>query len=102
MVILPHLFLKVLGKMFNKDETRVVSENNKKYVSFKVKINVKLAKVTNKNCEEVRNNIKLRFIDSCRFMVSSLDKLTNNLYKTTMILCDKCKSDMKLVNLSSR
>ena len=54
--------------MFNKDEIRVVSENNKKYVSFNFKINVKLAKVTNKNCEEVRNNIKLRFIDSCRFM----------------------------------
>ena len=62
--MLRHLFLKVLEKMFNKDGIGVVSENKKKYVSFNVKINVKLAKMTNKNCEEVCNNIKLRFIDS--------------------------------------
>ena len=66
-----------------------------------VKINVKLAKVTDKNCEKVRNNIKLRFIDNCRFKVSSLDKPTSNLYDTTMVLCDKCKGDSMLVNVSS-
>ena len=102
MVMLRHLFLKVLEKMFNKDEIRVVSENKKKYVSFNVKINVKLAKMTNKNCEEVCNNIKLRFIDSFIFTVSSLDNLISNLYDTTMILCDKCKGDMDLVSVSGK
>ena len=38
-------------------------------------MNVKLAGVSNKDGKEVRKNIQLRFIGSCRFMPSSLDKL---------------------------
>ena len=40
-----------------------------------VNINVKLAGVKNGDGTEVCKNIQLRFIDSCRFMESSLDKL---------------------------
>ena len=36
-------------KIFNKDDTGVVVENKKKYISFNVKINVKLAVLTNKD-----------------------------------------------------
>ena len=74
-----HLFIKELGKMFNENGIRVIAENKKKYISFNVKINVKLAGVSNEDRKEVRKNIKLRFIDSCRFMGSSLDKLASNL-----------------------
>ena len=53
------------------------SENKEKYINFNVKINVKLAGVSNEDGKEVRKNIQLRFIDSCRFMASSLDKLSS-------------------------
>ena len=44
-----HLFIKKLGKKFNKDEFGVTAENKEKYISF----NVKLTGVTNKDHEEI-------------------------------------------------
>ena len=82
-----HLFIKELGKKFNKNGIRVIAENKEKYISFNVKINVKLAGVSNEDGKEVRKNIQLRFID--RFMASSLDKLSNNLHGTGEVKCDK-------------
>ena len=43
------MFIKKLGKKFNKDEFGVTTENKEKYISF----NVKLAGVTNKDHEEI-------------------------------------------------
>ena len=80
-----HLFIKELGKMFNENDIGVIAENKEKYISFNVKINVKLAGVSNEDCKEVGKNIQLRFIDSYRFMASSLDKLASNLDD------DRCK-----------
>ena len=68
-----HLFIKELGKKFNKDDIGVIAKNKEKYISFNVKINVKLAGVRDKDGKEVHKNIKLRFIDSFRFMASSLE-----------------------------
>ena len=82
-----HLFIKELGKKFNKNGIRVIAENKEKCISFNVKINVKLAGVSNEDGKEVRKNIQLRFID--RFMASSLDKLPNNLHGTGEVKCDK-------------
>ena len=73
-----HLFIKELGKRFNKNDIGVIEENKEKYIKFNVKINVKLAGFSNKNGTEVCKNIQLRFIDSCRFVASSLDKLASN------------------------
>ena len=69
-------------------------------MSFNVKINVKLAEVNKKDGTEVHKNIQLRFIDSCRFMASSLGKLASNLCGTSGIQCDKCKGNMELINIS--
>ena len=94
-----HLFIKKLGRKFNKDDIGVIAENKEKYISFNVKINVKLAGVKDKDGKEVYKNIQLRFIDSFRFMASSLDKLASNLCGTSGIQCDKCKGSMKMINI---
>ena len=57
-----HLFINELGKSFNKNDIVVIEENKKKYISFKVKINVELAGVKYKDCTRVDRNIQLRFI----------------------------------------
>ena len=57
----------------------VIAENKEKYISFNVKINIKLVGVSNKDDTEVCKNIQLRFIDSCRFMALSLYELASNL-----------------------
>ena len=74
-----HLFIKELRKKFNRHDTGVIAEKQKKYISINIKINVKFAEVSKENGKEVCKNIHLRFIYSCRFMASSLDKLTSNL-----------------------
>ena len=74
-----HLFIKELGRRFNKNNIGVIAENKEKYITFNVKINVKLAGVRDENGKEVCKSIQLRFIDSFRFMASGLDKLAPNL-----------------------
>ena len=61
---------------------------------------MKLAGAKYKVDTQVHKNIRLRFIDSCRFMASSLDKLASNLCGTSGIQCDKCKGNMELINIS--
>ena len=63
-----HLVIKELGRRFSKDDTGVNAQNKEKYISFNVKINVKLAGVKYKDGTQVHKNIPLRFIGSCRFM----------------------------------
>ena len=56
----------------------VIAESKEKYISVNVKVGIKLVGVSNKEGKEVRKNIQLRFVDSCRFMSFILDKLASN------------------------
>ena len=96
-----HLFIKELGRRFNKNDIGVIAGNNEKYFSFNVKISIKLAEVKYKVGTQVYKNIPLRFIDSCRFMASSLDKLASNLCGASGIQCEKCKGNIELISISS-
>ena len=75
-----------LVKNFSSENIGCIAENKEKYISFNVKINVKLAGVFDEDGKQVYKTISLRFIDSFRFMASSLDKLSSNLAD------DQCKN----------
>ena len=55
----------------------MIAKNKEDYITFSV--NIAVDRYTDKNGDERDKFIELRFIDSFKFMVSSLDSLTNNL-----------------------
>ena len=55
----------------------VIAKNKEDYMSFSIKVEVN--RYINKNGKEKSKEIELRFIDSFKFMSSSLDALINNL-----------------------
>ena len=55
-----------MGRMFNRKDIGVIAESKEKYSNFNIKVNVKLAGLSNKDVKEVRKNIQLRFIDSVK------------------------------------
>ena len=69
------MFLKKLAKCGSC--MGVIAKDKKDYMSFSVSVEVD--KYINKNGEERSKEIDLRFIDSLKFMSSSLDSLVNNL-----------------------
>ena len=72
-----HLFIKELAKHTSKKG--VIAKNTANYISFSV--NVEVGKFIDKAGNEKSKEIELRFIDSFKFMSSSLDPLVNNLAK---------------------
>ena len=72
-----HLFIRELAK-YTKD-MGVIAKNTEDYISFSIKVEVD--KYIDKEGNEKYKEIELRFIDSFKFMSSSLDSLVNNLAK---------------------
>jgi len=70
-----HLFIKNLGK--SKGDMTCTPNNEKKYLSFSKEIEV--GSYENKDGKEVKIKHEIRFIDSFKFMASSLDGLVSNL-----------------------
>ena len=70
-----HMFIKELAKC--RSRMGVITKDKEDYISFSVSVEV--GKYIDKNREEKSREIDLRFIDSLKFMSSSLDSLVNNL-----------------------
>ena len=72
-----HLFIRELGG--HTSDMEVIAKNKEDYISFSIKVPVD--SYIDKNGEEKDKLIELRFIDSFKFMSSSLDSLTKNLVR---------------------
>ena len=72
-----HLFIRELGG--HASDMEVIAKNKEDYISFSIKVPVDSH--IDKNGEEKDKLIELRFIDSFKFMSSSLDSLTKNLVR---------------------
>ena len=72
-----HLFIRKLGKKFNTGKIGAIAENKEKYISFNV--DVVVDSYTDDSGEVEEKKIQLKFINSFRFMASSLDSSMNNL-----------------------
>ena len=70
-----HLFIRELGA--HTPEMGVIAKNKEDYISFSIKVPVE--KYIGKEGNEKDKLIEFRFIDSFKFMSSSLDSLTKNL-----------------------
>ena len=64
-----HLFIRELAK--HTSHMGVIAKNVEDYISFSIKVDVD--KYVDKNGDEKSKEIELRFIDSFKFMSSSLD-----------------------------
>ena len=83
-----HLIITELGKKFDTGQIGVIAENKEKYISFNVDVVVGMYEDAFGELKEKK--IQLRFIDSIRFMASSLDSLTNNLVGVSGMSCNVC------------
>ena len=72
-----HLFIRELGA--HTSEMGMIAKNKEDYISFSIKVPVD--SYIDKNGEEKDKLIELRFIDSFKFMSSSLGSLTKNLVR---------------------
>ena len=70
-----HLFIRELGKHTN--DIGVIAKNTEYYITFPTKVAVD--RYVDNEGNEKDKFIELRFIDSFKFMTSSLDSLTSNL-----------------------
>ena len=70
-----HLFIRELAKYTT--DIGVIAKNTEDYISFSIKVEVD--RHVDKLGNEKTKEIELRFIDSIKFMSSSLDSLVNNL-----------------------
>ena len=90
-----HFIIKELVKEFN-GNFECLGENTEKYITFSVPIK---KKIENKDLEITNKN---KFIDSYRFMASSLSKLADNLsegiHNNKCVNCNYCLDYIKIKN----
>ena len=88
-----HFIFKELAKEFE-GNFECLGENNEKYITFSVPIK---KKIDNKDLEIT---YKIKFIDSYRFMLSSLSKLVDNLSEGIHNnKCSDCESNLDYIKI---
>ena len=87
-----HLFIKTLGN--SEGDIFCIRNNEENYISFTMQITVD--KFVNIERKEVNVKRELRFIDSLRFIASSLDKLSHNRKIDQFVNLKKYYSDNQL------
>ena len=70
-----HLFIKELSKHFEADEINCIAESKEKYISITINTKEKVPHPT----KEIYKKVGIRFIDTLRFMQSSLSKLADSM-----------------------
>ena len=93
-----HLFIKNLG--FSAGNINCIPNNEERYISFTKKIQV--GSYTNKEGETKPLKHQIRFIDSFKFMATSLDTLVNNLPKDAFNNVKRYYTDDKLSLLTRK
>ena len=90
-----HFIIKALVKEFN-GSFECLGENTKKYITFSVPLKKKI-----KN-KDIEITYKIKFIDSYRFMSSSLSKLVDNssegIHNNKCVYCNFCLDYIKIKN----
>ena len=96
-----HLFIKELAKPVGgkAPKIEVIAKNKENYISFSTTAAVD--EYIDNDGEKREKKLALRFIDSFKFMASSLDSLTNNLVKGGHKLFE-IPDDFKKYNLLTR
>ena len=90
-----HLFIKTLGN--SEGDISCIPNNEENYISFTKQVIVD--KFVNEEAKEVNVKRVLRFINSLRFMASSLDKLSSNLKINIFVNFKKYYSGNQLSHL---
>ena len=93
-----HLFIKNLG--FSKGNINCIPNNEERYISFTKRIQV--GNYTSKKGETKPLHHQIRFIDSFKFMPTSLDNLVNNLPKDDFNNIKRYYKDDKLELLTRK
>ena len=91
-----HFIIKELVKEFE-GNFDCLGENTEKYITFSVPIKKKI-----ENKASIEINYKIKFIDSCRFMSSSLSKLVGNLSEGIHnTKCSDCESNFDYIKIKN-
>ena len=93
-----HFIIKERVNEFER-EFDCLGENKEKYITFSVKIDKKITKKDKDGGEDIVNiPYKLKFIDSYRFMSTSLSSLVDNL-SYGLYKCVNCKSSLEYMKV---
>ena len=91
------MIIRELANKINTEEIGCIAENSEKYITISYPLDVE---IIGKNGNIFNKKITIRFIDTYRFMGSSLSTLVNNLADTNAPSCKGCKCGMELVEIN--